>query len=247
MKICAIDSSGLVASVAILDGDGILAEYSIQHKITHSQTLLPMLDDVCRRVDMDLNTIDAYAYAAGPGSFTGLRIGAATIKGLGIAIDRPVVSIPTLESLAWNLYGSSAVVCPIMDARRHQVYTAAYSFELNGDKSGMKMTCIIPQCACAFEDLCDKLNNLGKEVIFVGDGIPVYEAEMPELLNITYSLAPAHMNRQRAASLASLAKEYLCNNVSGLEGVVTTADETSPVYLRMSQAEREKKEREGEA
>ncbi|MBR6390904.1 MAG: tRNA (adenosine(37)-N6)-threonylcarbamoyltransferase complex dimerization subunit type 1 TsaB [Lachnospiraceae bacterium] len=235
MKICAIDSSGLTAAVAVTEDDITIAEYSIQTGLTHSQTLLPLLDEVRNRTDLDLNSIDAYAVAAGPGSFTGLRIGIATVKGLGLALDRPVVAVPTLEALAYNLYGSGDVVCPIMDARRSQVYTGIYEFD-----QGLKL--IMGQTAEAFEDLCGQLNDIGRSVIFTGDGIPVFSGQMQEFLTCPYTTAPAHMSRQRAASFAALAGVYLRGESDGLEGCVTTADGLTPVYLRQSQAERVRQE-----
>ena len=129
MKIIAIDSSGLVASVAVVEDDILIGEYNVQYKKTHSQTLLPMLDELKRMVELDLGTVDAIALAKGPGSFTGLRIGSATAKGLGLAMQVPLVEIPTLDGLACNLYGTDKLVCPIMDARRNQVYTGIYEFE----------------------------------------------------------------------------------------------------------------------
>lgn len=246
MRICSIDSSGLVAGVAITDNDITIADYSIQYKITHSQTLLPMLDEVVRRIGMDISEIDAFAVAAGPGSFTGLRIGSATIKGLGLVTDKPVIAVPTLEALAYNAYGTDALVCPIMDARRHQVYTGIYSFEFNSESGEYEMNSLLPQTACEFDELVEKLNELGHRVMFIGDGIPVFEEDMRNKLEVEYSVAPAHMNRQRAAALGALAAKYMAGKTNGLEGTVTTADEFVPVYLRLSQAEREKKEREGE-
>ena len=123
MKLLAIDSSGLVASVAVATEDALLAEYTINYKKTHSQTLLPMLAEIVRMVEADMSEIDAIAVAAGPGSFTGLRIGSATAKGLGLALDKPIVPVPTLEGLAYNLSGTDRLICPMMDARRNQVYT----------------------------------------------------------------------------------------------------------------------------
>ena len=117
MKILALDSSGLVASVAVVEDDNMLAEYTVNYKKTHSQTLLPMLDEIGKMIELDLSTVDAIAVAAGPGSFTGLRIGSATAKGLGLALDRPLISVPTVDGLAYNLYGSRDMVCPLMDAR----------------------------------------------------------------------------------------------------------------------------------
>ena len=133
MRILALDSSGLVASVAIVAQEGkeavTVAEYTINYKKTHSQTLLPMLDEIVKMTELDLNEIDGIAVAAGPGSFTGLRIGSATAKGLGLALGKPLIHIPTLEGLACNLWGTDKVICPILDARRGQVYAGIYEFE----------------------------------------------------------------------------------------------------------------------
>ena len=126
MKILALDSSGLVASVAVVEDEKLLAEYTVNYKKTHSQTLLPMLDELTRMLDLELDTIDAVAVSGGPGSFTGLRIGSATAKGLGLALKKPLIHVPTLDAMAYNLWGSDALICPIMDARRNQVYTGVY-------------------------------------------------------------------------------------------------------------------------
>ena len=128
MRILALDSFRLVTACHCRE-EIQLPEYTVNYKKTHSQTLLPMLDEIVKMTDMDLQTIDAIAIAGGPGSFTGLRIGSATSKGLGLALDRPLIHIPTLEGMAYNLYGSSSVICPIMDARRNQVYTGVYRFQ----------------------------------------------------------------------------------------------------------------------
>ena len=132
MKILALDSSGLVASVAIIADGTLLAEYTVNYKKTHSQTLLPMLDEIARMVELDRKTIDAIAVAAGPGSFTGLRIGSATAKGLGLALGKPIIEVPTLAGIAYNLVFVRGLVCPVMDARRQQVYSGIYRFE--GDR-----------------------------------------------------------------------------------------------------------------
>ena len=129
MKILALDSSGIVASVAVVEDDTLLAEYTVNYKKTHSQTLLPMLDEIVKMTELELESIDAIAVAAGPGSFTGLRIGSATAKGLGLALKKPLVAVPTVDALAYNLYDAQGLICPIMDARRKQVYTGIYRFE----------------------------------------------------------------------------------------------------------------------
>ncbi|MDO4323404.1 MAG: tRNA (adenosine(37)-N6)-threonylcarbamoyltransferase complex dimerization subunit type 1 TsaB [Lachnospiraceae bacterium] len=230
MKILALDSSGLVASVAVATEDVLLAEYTVNYKKTHSQTLLPMLDEVAKMIELDLKTIDVIAVAAGPGSFTGLRIGSATAKGLGLALDKPLVHIPTVDALAYNLYGCGSYICPLMDARRNQVYTGIYRFE------GEELQIVEPQSPMAVEEIAGKLNELGGEVVFLGDGVPVYKAMLAGLMKISYRFAPANMNRQRAASVAALAVRYV------KEGRTETAAEHAPDYLRLSQAERERAE-----
>ena len=116
MRVLAIDSSGLTATVAIVEDDTTIAEFTINYKKTHSQTLLPMIDEMVKMVEADLNTIDAIAVAGGPGSFTGLRIGSATAKGLGLALGKPLIHIPTAEAMAYSIYGCEDIICPIMDA-----------------------------------------------------------------------------------------------------------------------------------
>ena len=234
MKILGIDSSGLVASVAIVEDDRLVAEYNLQYKITHSQTLLPMLEEIRNRIHLDMQTIDAIAVAAGPGSFTGLRIGAATVKGLGLALGKPIIPVPTLEGMAYNCYGTDLLVCPIMDARRHQVYTGLYIFE---KEDRIRMKSVMEQTAVGFDELAAKLNVLGREVLFLGDGVPVFAEAMKELLRIPYYFAPAHMNRQRAASVAALGKEKF------EQGIFEDAADHAPEYLRLSQAERERQEK----
>ncbi|MDD3138777.1 MAG: tRNA (adenosine(37)-N6)-threonylcarbamoyltransferase complex dimerization subunit type 1 TsaB [Lachnospiraceae bacterium] len=232
MRILAIDSSGLVASVAIVENEETLAEYTVNYKKTHSQTLLPMLDEVVKMVELDLNLIDAIAVAGGPGSFTGLRIGSATAKGLGMALEKPLIHVPTVDALAYNLYGVSGIICPIMDARRNQVYTGLYQFECEEFKI------IESQMAIEVQELIKKLNQKGMPVVFLGDGVPVYKKELMQGLLVPFSFAPAHMNRQRAASLGTLGMEYY------KKGKMETAMEHQPDYLRVSQAERERLERE---
>ncbi len=128
MKILALESSGLVASVAIVEDGKMIGEYTTNFKKTHSQTLLPILDELVKTLEVDLNDIDAIAVCAGPGSFTGLRIGSATAKGLGLALKKPLIGIPTVDGIAYNLYGTERVICPLMYARRQQVYTGLYTF-----------------------------------------------------------------------------------------------------------------------
>ena len=183
MKVLGIDSSGLVASVAVVEDDILLAEYTVNYKKTHSQTLLPMLKEIGDMINLDLNSLDAIAIAAGPGSFTGLRIGSATAKGLGLALDKPIIPVPTVDGLAYDLWGTDKIVCPIMDARRNQVYTGIYEF-CDG-----KLQILENQMAVSVTEIAEKLNALGREVIFLGDGVPVYRKTLAEVMKIPYSFA----------------------------------------------------------
>ncbi|MGN0403238.1 MAG: tRNA (adenosine(37)-N6)-threonylcarbamoyltransferase complex dimerization subunit type 1 TsaB [Acetatifactor sp.] len=234
MKILGLDSSGLVAGVAVVEDDVLLGEYTTNYKKTHSQTLLPMLDELSRMIELDMTTIDAIAIASGPGSFTGLRIGSATAKGLGLALKKPLVEVPTLEGLAWNLWGTDRVVCPLMDARRNQVYTAAYEFVASGD--GYVMKNLVPQMPVDIRELVEKINEIDRPVVFLGDGVPVYRTVLEEHITVQYAYAMAGNNRQRAASIAMLGALYYS------QGRTVDAAEHQPEYLRKSQAEREAEE-----
>lgn len=257
MKILGIDSSSLVASVAVVTDRVVTAEFTVNFKKTHSQTLLPMLDQMLELLGLDLKEIDAIAAAAGPGSFTGLRIGAATAKGLGLALGKPLVEVPTLEALACNLWGCAGLVCPVMDARRNQVYTGIYRVdgkkdrakgtlaenapEENGRAAGNGFSPYMPeiiagQCAMDIQDLIGRLNELGQPVTFLGDGVPVYEEQIRGHITVPFFFAPAQNNRQRAASVAALGLEY------AKLGRTVTAAEFKVDYLRKSQAEREREE-----
>lgn len=232
MKILGLDSSGIVASVAIVEDDVLIAEYTVNYKKTHSQTLLPMLDEIVKMTELDLNSIDAIAVAAGPGSFTGLRIGSATAKGLGLALKKPLIAIPTVEGLAYNLYDIPGLICPIMDARRKQVYTGIYRF------TDHQLKVVEDQMAVPMETVIEKLNQYGEAVTFLGDGVPVFHELIAEKMTVPYSFAPAHVNKQRAAAVAALGEIYY------RQGKTETAMEHVPDYLRVSQAERERAERE---
>ena len=186
-----------------------------------------MIDEIVSMTETDLNEIDAIAVSGGPGSFTGLRIGSATAKGLGLALKKPLIHIPTVDALAYNLWGAANLVCPIMDAKRNQVYTGIYRM-----KDGLQA--VKEQCPMDMRRLMEELNGLGEPVIFLGDGVPVYEPVIRETAEIPVSFAPAHMNRQRAAAVAALGAIYYA------QGKTETAAEHGPDYMRKSQAERER-------
>lgn len=234
MKIIGLDSSGLVASVAVMENGILLAEYTTDYKKTHSQTLLPMLAELKNMIELDLDTVDAIAIASGPGSFTGLRIGAATAKGLGLALGKPLVEVPTLAGIAYNLWGSDKLICPMMDARRSQVYTGLYEFVREGND--YILSTIEDQCAVDVAEILEKVNSLGREVVILGDGAPVYREIIENTLQVPFSFAPAGRNRQRAANIAAMGSIYYA------QGKTVTAAEHEPEYLRKGQAGAEQKD-----
>lgn len=229
MKVLGIETSSMTASVAVVENEIMTAEYTVTFKKTHSQTLLPMIDEILGMLELDKSTLDAIAVSGGPGSFTGLRIGSATAKGLGLALHKPLVHIPTIDGLAYNLCGTSGLVCPIMDARRNQVYTGIYRFH------GREMETVLPQTAMDICELAETLFSMEGEVVFLGDGVPVHQEKLTERLLAGKQIwfAPAHLNRPRAGAVAALAMQYI------REGKTETAAEQKPDYLKPSQAERE--------
>ena len=230
MRILAIESSAVTASVAILTDDVLTAEYTVNYKKTHSQTLLPMIDEICKMTETEPESFDLIAVSQGPGSFTGLRIGSATAKGLGLALGKPLIHIPTVDALAYNLAGNRDILCPLMDARRNQTYTGLYRFD------GNQMEIIKPQCAVGIDEIIAEVNKLGQAVVFLGDGVAVFETYIHENCTVPYTFAPAHVNKQRAGAVAALGEIYYT------EGKTETAEEHKPDYLRLSQAERERLE-----
>lgn len=231
MNILAIDSSGLAASCAILSDDVIRAEFFVCNKLTHSETLLPMVDQVIRASGLKLVEMDAIAVSMGPGSFTGLRIGSATAKGLAEAIQKPVIGVPTVDALACNMAGYEGNIVPLMDARRNETYTGIYSFNENG------MTVLREQCAVPLRDIIAEVNQRGTRTVFLGDGVRVFEEQIRMDCRVPFEFAPASHNLQRASCVAVLARKY------HEQGKYTDAAGHVPVYLRTSQAEREKQER----
>ena len=240
MKILAIDTSGLTATVAVCEDDRLVATFSIQYKTTHSQILMPMIEKIKELTNLDLKSIDAIALAAGPGSFTGLRIGTATAKGLCLALNVPLIAVPTMDAMAYNLYGVERLICPMMDARRSQVYTGVYTFvpEKSEDTSLYKyvMKTVLEQKCASIDEIAEYLNEQGKPVTILGDGVPVYLDALEKKLTVPFSVASVSQDRQTAAALCAVAAQYM------REGKTTDADSFAPEYLRPSQAERTAKE-----
>ncbi|WP_194610010.1 tRNA (adenosine(37)-N6)-threonylcarbamoyltransferase complex dimerization subunit type 1 TsaB [Clostridium vitabionis] len=227
MRILGIESAALTASVAVVTDGALTAEYTLNMKKTHSQTLLPMIDGMMKMLDIDISSVDAIAVSGGPGSFTGLRIGAATAKGIGLAMEIPLVHVPTIDAMAYTLYGASALICPMLDARRRQVYTGLYRYEDT-------FTVVEPQRMTTIDRLAGELNRRGEKVIFLGDGVDTCGDEIRARMTAPFSFAPAPSNRQRGAAVAALGE------VMFREGKTVSAMEFAPDYLRKSQAERER-------
>ena len=209
-----------------------IAEYTTNFKKTHSETLLPMLDEIVKMTGVDPKELSAIAISGGPGSFTGLRIGAASAKGLGLALDLPLIHVPTLDAMALNIYSSNALIVPIMDARRNQVYTGIY-------KNTAKLEVIRESMAISIDELLDILRETDREgkierIVFLGDGVPVFREYIDENFEISHDFAPANLNRQRASNIAMLGMEMF------KEGKTMVSDDMRPEYLRKSQAERER-------
>lgn len=225
MLILGIDSSGHTASVALYADGVVLSEYSNNIGLTHSQTLLPMVAEIFSRTGHTVDELDAIAVSAGPGSFTGLRIGAATAKGLALGYDIPLLEVSTLEGLAMNVRDMDAVyVHPIMDARRSQVYTATF---LNGELIGEEE-------AIGIEELVAKINQMPGKHFFLGDAVPVYRSCLEAQLSVPYRFAGPGNLLQRASSVAMLGAEQLSL------GKAVSGKDFHLSYIRKPQAERER-------
>lgn len=232
MNILAIDASGIAGSVAYIKDDRLVGEYYMCHKLTHSETIMPMLEHLKGIIGLELETLDAIASTSGPGSFTGLRIGVTTAKAMALALGVPVIGIPTLDVLAHNITFFEGLICPVMDARRNQVYTAIYQSHSGNIKR------ISEYMAIDIEELMTKLEGFKEKVVFLGDGTWPYQNMIKERLGKSAQFAPSYLNLQRAGTLAQMA----C--IEYKKGNMTDASLFMPMYLRKSQAEREREERE---
>lgn len=229
MKILSLDTSAIVASVAITENLTPLAEYTLNNGNTHSETLLPMVERTLDALSLKVSDIDAFALSAGPGSFTGVRIGAATVKGLAFGSKKPCIEVSTLEALAENLSFCEGLICPVMNARRSQVYTALFR------SNGKELTRLMPDSALSIEELDDILSTYNEPISLVGDG---YEITENELKKTPIRFVPESLRLQSALSVARVAyKKYAL-------GEYCDDKSLSVNYLRPSQAERERAERE---
>lgn len=229
MRILAVDTSSAVASCAIVEDDKLVCEHILNNKLTHSQTLMPMLDEVLKQSEIKAADIDLFAAVTGPGSFTGLRIGVSAVKALAHANKKPCASVSTLEALAYNMPFCEMLVVPVMDARRAEVYTAAYD-----TRDGIVREVIAPT-AMPLEELCRCVEKYDRRAVFLGDAILVYKDKIREYLGDKAVFAPPNLNAQHAASAAALAADK----------PQIKYDELMPAYLRKSQAEQEYEKKNG--
>lgn len=232
MKIIAIDASGIAGSVAYMKDGELVGEYYICHKLTHSETIMPMLEHLKELIGIELEEIDAIAVTSGPGSFTGIRIGVATAKAMALALNVPVIGVPTLDVIAHNIVYTEDLICPIMDARRNQVYTSIYKW------NDEVLERINEHEAIDMGELLSKFDHLEGNVIFIGDGIEGFRGQITDKLGDRAKFAPSFLKMQRASTLGHIA----C--IEYEKGHVEDADLFAPIYLRKSQAERELEERE---
>ena len=230
MKILSIDSATAAATCAILDDDNVLAEITYNYKKQHSTVLMPIIDELFNNVGMCINDIDAFVASKGPGSFTGLRIGLSTIKGLSQGSRKPFVTVSTLDSLAYNLAYTDGIICPILDALRDNVYTALFTFNNN------ELNRISDYINISIDELINMLKEKNCSISFVGDGVPKFKekliAHLPKAI-----FAPSHLNIARASSLGELGLKLLS------KGTFDDLYATVPIYLRLPQAEREYEEK----
>lgn len=228
MLIMAFESSAKAASVALVQDGRLVSQYSQCSGLTHSRTLLPMAEDMLKNAELSLKDVDVYAVAHGPGSFTGIRIGVSTVKGLAWASDKPCVGVSTLEAMAWHGLSAGGYICPVMDARRNQVYNALFKIE---EGRPIRLTDDRP---IGLAELSAELRELGAPVLLVGDGAEI-SAQWFDKEGIAYTVAPENLVWQSAWGVAMAAQDKTPGS----------CDELLPVYLRLSQAEREKLEKMG--
>ena len=226
MLVLAFESSAKAASVALCQDGHLLSQYSQCTTLTHSRTLLPMAEDLLKNADTRMDAVDLFAVAHGPGSFTGIRIGVSTVKGLSWATGKPCVGVSTLEAMAWHGLSAGGLICPVMDARRGQVYNALFYIE---DGKPLRLT---PDRPIALRDLAEELRTLNDSAFLLGDGTNL-SAKYFGTQGLSFRVAPDNLLWQSGWGVA----------MAAMDKQPGTADDLLPVYLRLSQAERERQER----
>lgn len=223
MKILGIDTATMMGSIGLIDDEGVIAEYSLNISATHSERLMPAIDILLKDSGFSLNNIDGFSISIGPGSFTGLRIGLATVKGLAMGCNKPVAAVSTLEALAFNLSYAEYMVCPILDARKNEVYTAMFKSD---GKGGMKR--LVQDMAI---DLQILLREYDEDIIFLGDAVDIYRERILDILKDRAHFAPKSRNMPSGASVAEL-------GLKGLrDGRAADPANLAPFYIRRSEAE----------
>lgn len=228
MKILAVDTSTSVASAAILEDDVIIGEYNCNRGKTHSQRLMPMVQHLLETVGLTAGDMDAFAASIGPGSFTGLRIGVTTVKAMAFAAERPVISVHTLDALAYNISMWNSLICPMIDARNNQVFTAIYRF------IGDKLERLTEYQGVHVSELADQLKAMEGKIVFLGDAAGMHKDYFLQELGKRVCMAPANVVLAKASSVAVLAGNAYKN------GNLESCYDMVPFYLRKSQAERER-------
>ncbi|WP_317311135.1 tRNA (adenosine(37)-N6)-threonylcarbamoyltransferase complex dimerization subunit type 1 TsaB [Clostridium thermobutyricum] len=229
MLVLSVDSSSKCATCAIVNDEGVVSEYTLNNKREHSVLIMPMIEQLLKDSNLTIDDIDGFIVSKGPGSFTGLRIGMATIKGLSFGLNKPYVSVSTLDGLALSLSSFNGIICPIMDALRDTVYTSFYKF-----KDG-KLERLMDYTSLSLEELKDSLNEKGENVIFTGDGVFKHKEFLLENIN-NCSFASNHVNVVKASSIGEIGLELL------KEGIKDD-DNSSPLYIKQPQAVRELNQR----
>ncbi len=225
MKILSLDSATEAATCAVIENDKLLGEITFNYKKQHSVILMTIIDTLLKQIGTNIKDIDGFVVSKGPGSFTGLRIGMATVKGLSEGTGKPYVSISSLDALANNLPFTDGILCPILDALRGNVYSAIYTYNEN------KLKRLTDYMVISMDELLTMLKSKESSVTFIGDATYLYKDKITNSLEST-NFAPSHLNFVRAAALGELGfKELLNNNFD--------SPHTAPLYIRKSQAERE--------
>ena len=231
MKVLAIDTSTMMATCAVLDEERLLGEFSLNQDMSHSENLIPMVKEIMDNLKLEISDIDLFAASIGPGSFTGLRIGIATVKSLAHVLDKPVVGISTLEGLAFNIVRSGIIV-PMIDARRNRVYTAIYK------KDGQRLKSLLDPTTMDIDELLELLDKEHTNIVVNGNAASLYRDKIKDKLKDRVEFAPISLNSPRAASIAELAlikKDEIEHNYYNLV----------PIYLKESQAQQDIRKREG--
>ncbi len=222
MYILGIETSTKTGSVAVMSENGVLAQYSLNIEVTHSERLMSTVDRVLKDTGLAVSQIDGFAVAIGPGSFTGLRIGVSTVKGLALATGKPVAAVPTLRALAWNVAHAAYPVCPMLDARKNEVYAALYRY------NGMNLVQVMPEAVMSLARLGDRITGT---TVFTGEASFLYREEIAKQFGESALFAPKSAILPSAAAVAEIGLDMIRN------GGQADPDGLAPLYIRKPEAE----------